>query len=85
MNFITGFNRNQTVLVSQSYDQLIAEDNVVPFVDLFTEALNVVDFGFRDVSHHVIHYFIFRYFYPKYENVGWFLDGLPLCPTKKEK
>jgi transposase len=53
MNFITGFNRNQTVLVSQSYDQLIAKDNVVRFVDLFTDALNVVDFGFRDVSHHV--------------------------------
>jgi transposase len=53
MNFITGFNRNQTVLVSQSYDQLIAQDNVVRFVDLFTDALDVVDFGFRDVSHHV--------------------------------
>jgi hypothetical protein len=43
MNFITGFNRNQTVLVSQSYDQLIAKDNVVRFVDLFTDALDVID------------------------------------------
>lgn len=53
MNFITGFNRNQTVLVSETYDQLIAKDNVVRFIDLFTDALDVVDFGFRDVSHNV--------------------------------
>ncbi|MFT6383822.1 MAG: hypothetical protein ACJAQR_000646 [Bacteroidia bacterium] len=24
----------------------------------------------------------FLYFYPKYENVGWFLDGLPLAAMK---
>lgn len=53
MNYITGFNRNQTVLVSETYDQLIAKENVVRFIDLFVDALDVVEFGFRDVSHHV--------------------------------
>jgi hypothetical protein len=54
ISIITGFNRNQNVLVSQSYDWLIAKDNVVRFVNLFTYALNIVAFGFRNVSRHVI-------------------------------
>lgn len=40
MKYITGFNRNQTVLVSETYDLLIKKDNVVRFVDAFVDALN---------------------------------------------
>jgi transposase len=53
MNYITGFNRNQTVLVSETYDQLIAKHNAVRFIDAFVDALDVVEFGFMDVSHNV--------------------------------
>lgn len=53
MNYITGFNRNQTVLVSETFDQLIAKENAVRFIDLFVDALDVVELGFRNVSHNV--------------------------------
>jgi transposase len=53
MNFITGFNRNQAVLVAQTYDELISQDNVVRFIDLFVNGLKVIEYGFRDVSQNV--------------------------------
>ena len=49
MNFITGFNRNQAVLVAQTYDELISQDNEVRFIDLFVDGLKVTECGFRDV------------------------------------
>jgi transposase len=53
MNYITGFNRNQALLVSQTYDELISQDNEVRFIDIFADVLKVVEYGFRDVSHNV--------------------------------
>ena len=53
MNFITGFNRNQAVLVAQTYDELISQNNVVRFIDLFVDGLKVTEYGFRDVSQNV--------------------------------
>ena len=50
MNYITGFDRNQTVLIPETIDLLIEKDNAVRFIDIFVNQLNVVDFGFRDVS-----------------------------------
>jgi len=47
MNFITGFNRNQAVLVAQTYDELISQNNVVRFIDLFVNGLKVIEYGFR--------------------------------------
>ena len=49
MNYIQGFNRNQAVLIPETYDQLIEKDNPVRFIDAFVNSLNVVNFGFKDV------------------------------------
>ena len=53
MHYIKGFNRNQAVLVSQTYNELISTDNVVRFIDLFVDGLKVVEYGFNDVSKNV--------------------------------
>lgn len=53
MNYITGFNRNQAVLIPETIDKLIEQDNPVRFVDAFVNSLNVVEFGFRDIRFNV--------------------------------
>ena len=52
MNYITGFNRNQTVLFPQTFDQLIDQNNSIRFIDAFVDSLDVVEFGFKDVRLH---------------------------------
>jgi transposase len=49
MNYITGFNRNQVVLIPETIDQLIDKNNAVRFIDTFVNSLNMVDLGFKDV------------------------------------
>ncbi|WP_457749600.1 IS1182 family transposase [Sulfurimonas sp.] len=49
MNYITGFDRKQAVLIPETIDQLIDKDNAVRFIDLFVSSLDVVSFGFRDL------------------------------------
>jgi len=49
MSYIQGFNRKQAVLIPETIEQLIAENNTVRFVDVFVNSLAVVDFGFKDI------------------------------------
>ena len=49
MNYIKGYNRNQAVLIPETIDQLIDENNPVRFIDVFVESLNEVEFGFKDI------------------------------------
>jgi transposase len=49
MSYIQGFNRKQAVLIPQTIEQLIAENNTVRFIDVFVNSLAVVDFGFKDI------------------------------------
>ena len=50
MNYIKGFDRKQAVLIPETIDQLISDNNPVRFIDAFVNSLAVVDFGFRDLS-----------------------------------
>lgn len=49
MSYIQGFNRKQAVLIPETIEQLIAENNPVRFIDSFVNSLAVVDFGFKDI------------------------------------
>ena len=49
MNYITGFDRHQAVLIPETIDHLIDKDNPIRFIDAFVDSLDVVGFGFRDV------------------------------------
>ena len=49
MNYITGFDRKQAVLIPETIEQLIDENNPVRFIDSFVNSLEVVAFGFRDI------------------------------------
>ena len=49
MNYITGFNRKQAVLIPETIEQLIDKNNPVRFIDSFVNSLEVVAFGFRDI------------------------------------
>ena len=49
MNYITGFDRKQTVLFPETLDQLIENNNAVRFVDAFVDSLKEVDLGFKDI------------------------------------
>ena len=49
MNYITGFDRDQAVLIPETINQLIDKDNTVRFIDVFVGSLQVVDFGFKDI------------------------------------
>ena len=49
MSYITGFDREQAVLIPETIEQLIAENNSVRFIDVFVNSLAVVDFGFKDI------------------------------------
>ena len=48
MNYISGFDRKQAVLIPETIDQLIAPDNPVRFIDAFVDALNINEFGFKN-------------------------------------
>ena len=50
MNYIKGFDRIQAVLFPQSIEEIISEDNTVRFIDQFVDAIEVVEYGFRDVK-----------------------------------
>jgi len=47
MQYITGTNRTQAVLFSQSLDEIIGADNEVRIVDLFVESIDLMQFAFQ--------------------------------------
>ncbi len=49
MNYITGFDRDQAILIPETINQLIEKDNPIRFIDAFVNALDVVALGFKDV------------------------------------
>lgn len=49
MSYITGFDRQQTVLIPETIDLLIDKNNEVRFIDSFVDSLNIVEMGFKDV------------------------------------
>lgn len=53
MSYITGIDRTQAVLFPDSLDQIIEHDNVVRFIDAFVDALDLSNFGFKDVLKNV--------------------------------
>ena len=60
MSYIQGFNRKQAILIPETIEQLIAENNSVRFIDAFINLQNIVAFGFKDIRYHkmVDHHFI---------------------------
>ncbi len=50
MSYIKGFDRNQAVLIPETIDLLIDKNHEIRFIDTFVDSLNVVDFGFKDIS-----------------------------------
>ncbi len=46
MQYITGTERTQAVLFSQSLDEIIDSENEVRIVDLFVESIELAQFGF---------------------------------------
>ena len=49
MNYIKGFNRQQTVLFPETIDQLIDKSNAIRFIDTFVDSLDIVEMGFKDI------------------------------------
>ncbi|WP_052158242.1 IS1182 family transposase [Lacinutrix jangbogonensis] len=49
MSYIQGFNRKQAVLIPETIEQLIAENNPVRFIDAFVNSQDVVALGFKDI------------------------------------
>ena len=49
MNYITGFDRQQSVLIPETIVLLIETNNSVRFIDAFVDPLDVVGFGFKDI------------------------------------
>ena len=47
MNYIEGAHRSQLILLPQSLDEYISEDNPVRFIDAFVESLDLKELGFR--------------------------------------
>ena len=47
MQFIQGTERSQSVLFSQSLDQIIDLDNEVRLIDLFVESISLAEFDFK--------------------------------------
>ena len=47
MNYIEGAHRSQLILLPQSLDEYISEDNPVRFIDAFMESLDLKALGFR--------------------------------------
>jgi transposase len=50
MNYISGVDRNQAVLIPETIAVLIEHNNPIRFIDAFVNSLNFVEFGFRDIS-----------------------------------
>ncbi|MFT5229794.1 MAG: transposase [Glaciecola sp.] len=53
MSYLKGLDRTQSVLFPESIDQIISQDNVVRFIDVFIDSLDILAFGFRDVNQNV--------------------------------
>ena len=53
MSYIKGYDRSQAVLFPESIDQVIAKDNVVRFIDVFVDSLDITTIGFKDVNQNV--------------------------------
>ena len=49
MNYITGFDRDQAILIPETINQLIEKDSPIRFIDAFVNSLNVVVLGFKDI------------------------------------
>lgn len=49
MNYITGFDRKQAILIPETIDSLIEKDNAIRFLDAFVNSLDIVAFGFKDI------------------------------------
>ena len=49
MSYIQGFNRKQAVLIPETIEQLIAENNPVRFIDAFVNSQDIVALGFKDI------------------------------------
>ncbi len=49
MSYITGFDRNQAVLIPETISQLIDTNNLVRFID----SLQTADFGFRNPNRNI--------------------------------
>ena len=49
MRHIKGFDRNQTVLIPETIDQLIAENNLVRVIDVFVDSLDFETPGFNNL------------------------------------
>jgi hypothetical protein len=47
MQYITGLNRTQAVLFSQSLDEIIDADNEVRIIDLFVDSIDLAQFTFQ--------------------------------------
>jgi transposase len=47
MQFIEGKNRKQSILFSQSLDEIIEQDNDIRIIDLFVESINLSDYKFN--------------------------------------
>ncbi|MBL4709419.1 MAG: transposase [Flavobacteriales bacterium] len=50
MSYIKGFDRTQAILIPETIDQLIDRNNPVRFIDAFVDSLDIVGFGFKDIS-----------------------------------
>lgn len=53
MSYITGYDRTQAVLFTESIDKIIAKDNLVRFIDIFVNSLDTSSIGFKDVNQNV--------------------------------
>ena len=53
MSYIKGYDRTQAVLFQESIDEIIAPDNVVRFIDVFVNSLDIPSIGFSDVNKNV--------------------------------
>ena len=47
MDYIEGSNRDQLILVPQSLDGYVSEDNPVRFIDAFVDSLDLEVLGFK--------------------------------------
>lgn len=53
MSYITGYDRTQAVLFTESIDKIITKDNLVRFIDIFVNSLDTSSIGFKDVNQNV--------------------------------
>lgn len=50
MRHVSGFNRKQMVLIPETIDQLVDEDNLVRVLDVFVDTLDFESFGFNNLK-----------------------------------